>query len=250
MKRLLIAALAAFFSFLLSCQKIIDFEAPCKILTLTENYQFDPSSPVQTTTYTFNYNSHGDPIAILCSNPITGKPNYFFTYDHKKRLKQSYQMYGPGNIEFYSIYYYTNNFITLDTTFIYGGDINNPYSTFQYYQVRKYSYDSKGRISRVDNWLPVAGQQWSDVYAYDANGNLINGSTYDDKLYFHRTHLVLSFMDRNYSMNNSGSPVTYNSKKLPLTFLNTWQTDPQARFQNTMVHEITYDCGHGHHGGD
>jgi hypothetical protein len=247
MRTLSIAALAACCLLLSACQKRADFEVKCKILTITEKYRFNPADPLEITTYTFNYNQHGDPISAICSNPTTGKPNYHFVYDNKKRLIWSYGEYDPGNIEFFAKYYYTNNVITFDTTFYFGGDLNNPYPTFANYIVSRYTYDSKGRISRIDRKVSVNNQERFDEYNYDSNGNLANGSAYDNKVSYLRTNLVLAFFERDYSMNNPGTPLSYNFRNLPTSFSIDWKTDPQTYFQNTMVHEVTYDCGHSGH---
>ena len=94
MKLLLAAILLVSLSFFLSCKKIADFEAPCKILTLTGKCQYRPTDTIGSNTLRFYYNSKGDPIRLDYDKNEEGKPDYFFTYDNKGRLIELAEKFG------------------------------------------------------------------------------------------------------------------------------------------------------------
>ena len=230
--------------FSVSCKKRGHFEIPCKIEKIISKYQYSPSSPVEVNISTFTNNVWGDPVSIIQSNPTTGRPHYYFYYDNHRRLTSFKSEYGPGNIEDYTRYFYdNNNFIVRDTTFYAGSDINNPASFLQT-RVAEYSYDSKGRISKINyHVIGIPGAVWENNYSYDAQGNLIRpGYTYDNKTNYLRTSLVLAFVNRDYSMNNYITAQTYNSKNLPTSYPVSGIGTSEPHFFSTAVTEIEYTC--------
>lgn len=232
---------ALFFS---ACKKRGEFEVPCKIEKIISNYHFYPEDPYEVNISTFTHNVWGDPVSIIQSVPTTGRPHYYFYYDNNKRLKAFKGAYGPEAIDFYTRYFYdNNNFIVRDTTLYSGADINNP-ATFQYTFVNTYTYDSKGRVSKVVTELVGIPQgNYETNYAYDANGNLTSpGLTYDNKTSYLRTSLVLAFVTRNYSKNNYSTATSYNTKGLPTSFPTDWRNQRIPHFFNTQVSEIEYTC--------
>jgi hypothetical protein len=238
----LLALAAVFFS--ISCKKRAHFEVACKIEKITSKYRFYETDPFEVSTYTFTNNAWGDPVKITQSNTTTGRPNYSFTYDNNQRLKTFIADYGPGYIEYYTRYFYdNNNFIVRDTTLFAGTDINNPASFYQAF-VNEYSYDSKGRVSKVINHLvgyPSTTQE--KVYTYNSNDNLVrSGGTYDNKTNYLRTSLVLAFMMRDYSKNNFYPALTYNSKNLPTSYPADPRNEGAPAFFNTPITEIEYTC--------
>jgi len=248
MKLLLSAAVFVSLSFFLSCKKIADFEAPCKIMMLTEKYQHQPIYPIEYDTLRIYYNSKGNPVRLDYTSNETGKPDYFFTYDNKDRLIELVSKYGSF-IEFTHKYYYNNNqFIEYDTTFYADQSIRVSYV------IHKYTYDDKGRIIRIDDKTNF-GAEFSHKYGYNTTGNRIlqqgypvDGSTYDNKINLLRTNLIFCFLNRDYSVNNLRAATSYNTKDLPLAFPFYPTTDPNVlpriHFLNMMVHEVTYSCEH------
>jgi hypothetical protein len=215
-----------------SCQKRGDFEVSCKIESFTDN---------EGNVATFNYNIWGDPVSIIESNSTTGKPNYYFEYDNKKRLISYTASYANGAIESYTKYHYnSSNFIISDTTFF----VKDPYYPRGWLNVflTNYTYDSKGRVTKVATEVLDIGAHYESNYAYDANGNLIrDGFTYSNKTNYLRTSLVLAFINRNYSMNSQSNATTYNAKKLPTAFDNSNFLN-QTRFMNMTISSIDYSC--------
>lgn len=221
-----------------SCKKRSSFEVPCKIETVISSYPGDANVA------TFTHNAWGDPVSIIQSNPTTGRPHYYFTYDNNHRLQAWKAEYGPGNVEYYTKYYYdSNNFIVRDTTWFQGSDIND-LPSFGNRIVSEYTYDSKGRVSKVNtHWVGIPISATEKVYSYDANDNLIrSNATYDNKTNFLRTSLVLAFVLRDYSKNNYITALTYNSKKLPTSYSTDFVNGRRPTFFNTLIDGITYTC--------
>lgn len=256
MKRLLLAAIAATTIFS-SCQKRIDFEVPCRIVKIIEKVIPPNNWPVYGDQLTFSYNQHGDPVSLIYNETSTGKPNFFFVYDNKRRLVRQYGKYDNQLYEFFTKYYYDNkNMISFDTTFALpnynNSDTINPYVSFLNKTVNKYHYDSKGRIIQIDH--QVGGTTtpptifYSDYYSYDSKGNLISNIpyVYDNKVNFLRTNIIFCFIERNYSANNPIAAISYNFKKLPTEFA---LQSPSFFRWATNVHEIIYDCSNqqGHY---
>lgn len=230
--------------FSVSCKKRGHFEVPCKIEKIISKYQYDANSAMEVNVSTFTNNAWGDPVSIIQSVPTTGRPHYYFYYDNHRRLTTFKAQYASDNIEYYTRYFYDNNhFIVRDTTLYAGTDINNPASFYQTF-VNEYSYDSKGRISQIAfKVVGIPGSEHVTTYSYDAQGNLVRpGATYDNKTNYLRTSLVLAFMNRDYSMNNRVTALSYNSKNLPTAYPISGVGTSVPAFFNTPVTEIEYTC--------
>lgn len=228
-----------------SCQKRGDFEVSCRIEKITEYYHFYPEDPFQITTATFSYNAWGDPSTIMMNPVSTGKPNYYFQYDHKRRLIAFIGKYSESTIDFFTRYRYNSQqFIELDTTYYSGTNINDPASFYQW-STSKYSYDAQGRVIKVEiKYNLDPSQAWyTTTYSYDANGNKIRaGVTYDNKTNFMRTNLVFAFINRDYSKNNYTAAESYNARGLPTSFSPEWRTHHTPFFMNLRATKIDYSC--------
>jgi hypothetical protein len=229
--------------FFLSCSKRSDFEVPCRIIHVEKTSASTPTDVAYEGF--FEYTSWGDPSKITWSETATGRPNYTFKYDKKRRLIQSLGTYAHPFFDFVTNYIYDgSNKIVADSTWYFGSDINNYRTTSYGWNYNQYSYDSKGRIIRIDvttNFGPVYVQ----TYDYDASGNRVNpGAVYDNKKNYLRTNLVFMFFCRNFSVNNYKAADSYNSRGLPTSY-----SGDAISFipgLNSTVDKIDYDCGHNH----
>ncbi|MBC7849794.1 MAG: hypothetical protein H7Y31_08660 [Chitinophagaceae bacterium] len=254
MKLFIFAAAAAVCLLSSSCHKDGNFNVECRILTITENYQPDPSATPETTILSLSYNEKGNPIRFDYDNNVTGRPDYTLEYDHHDRLQQVVQAHG-ATLEYITNYYYNGGHqITRDTAFyipVFSPPIEPltmsviPVESFSTYITNQYKYDGEGRIVRVDS-KTSDGAEHVTTYSYDGHGNLNNGTTYDDKENFLRTNNILAFLQRNYSKNNSGTPLAYGEKNLPTMFTNFTPGEAgfstRATFLNMDVHAVTYIC--------
>jgi hypothetical protein len=168
-------------------------------------------------TWQFVYNSNNDPVSVSNNSVGTGKPNLIFKYDRKYRLIEYSGIYTNGQYEFVHRYGYSQNRIVTDTQYVFG-----TYGNLTDYYGKRYkylSYDNLNRIVKDSEVFVFPGPMLNIInYSYNANGNLINGKTYDNKLNPHRTNKVWMFIDRDYSVNNPAVATTYNSVGLPLTY--------------------------------
>jgi hypothetical protein len=224
----------ASFLLLAGCKKRGTFEVPCKIAQFVND---------EGNTVTFSHNVWGDPTSIIVDQPSTGKPNLYFKYDNQHRLTSLLGTYeGMAHDHLVKYKYDGNNFIVSDT-FFYSGYGTDPYNGANYYGyiLRKYTYDTQGRVIRIDNRVGGTTNEYANTYSYDAQGNRVNGLPYDNKTSYLRTSLVLAFINQNYSMNNPATAVTYNSKKLPTLFAYPDGTNG-AHFLNHRIVSISYTC--------
>jgi hypothetical protein len=228
----------------LSCHKRGDFEVPCKLLKMS--YVERGAFPETREEYTgiFTYNSWGDPTKIIWDVTATGRPNYFFTYDNKRRLTWFEGSYVAQQFEQITRYIYEGDRIVGDSSWALGNDRNNFRATAWAKDVSTYQYDMKGRIIRVDtkdlNW----GSTYTMTFEYDAAGNLVrDGANYDNKKSYLRTNAWLMFVTRDFSVNNPQVADAYNKKGLPLTYQNTTLTFRN----NSLVNEFEYSCDHKNH---
>jgi hypothetical protein len=221
-----------------SCHKRGDFEVPCKLLKMslvgqlisTDNYQG-----------TVTYNSYGDPTDITWDNPGTGRPHHKFHYDKKHRLVRFDYFYSPTNYEIVRNYTWQGDRITVDTSWFVISDINDYRNTAWLVDTAYYTYDSKGRISKIENHGTY--DVTTRIFTYDANGNLVNdGATYDNKVNFLRTNYWFMFVNRNFSMNNPRVADQYNKKGLPLSYQNT-----TISFYQSRLNQFEYSCDHKNH---
>jgi YD repeat-containing protein len=225
-----------------SCRKRGDFEVPCKLLKMSYVERGAFPSPQEEYTGNVTYNAWGDPAQIIWTLTATGRPNYFFNYDNKHRLIRFDAAYSPTNIETVKLYFYQGDKIVSDSNWYYVSDGNNFRGTALIKSATKYSYDAKGRISKIEETTHT-GTPFILNYTYDAAGNMIReGVTYDNKKSFLRTNAWLMFVVRDFSMSNPKLADEYNKKGLPLTYQNTALT-----FFNAYVNEFEYSCDHKNH---
>lgn len=208
------------------CKKAIDYlqENPTAPFCPCQIRQFNYEGLFQSDSVVFTYNTAGDPLTAIRSQPGTGAPNFFFRYDKHGRFSDLLGGYGstPFNrgIQSWDRFFYDDHDnIIMDSAYFFPGVVNdNPTidpHLFTTVAIFRYEYDSKRRISKVSAFINNA--PWYDnTYSYDANGNR-TGHAYDDKINYHRTNKIWMFIDREYSVNN---PLTatymYNNFGLPV----------------------------------
>lgn len=224
-------------SIFLSCHKRGEFEVPCKILKIAHVDRTGSSDPTSSYAGYFTYTSWGDPEKITWDRKTTGRPDFFFTYDNKRRLIRYEGLLNSSVFEFVTIYIYEGDKIVGDSSWFIGTDVNNFRGTAFSSTVAKYNYDTKGRIIRVD--ATTSFGSFSANFDYDAAGNLVRpGVVYDDKKSLLRTNAWLMLVTKDFSVNNRQVADEYNKQGLPLTYNST--TLP---FLNTSINEIDYNCG-------
>lgn len=218
-----------------SCHKRVEFEVPCKILKIA-HVDRTGNDPGQNYSGYFTYTPWGDPSTIKWDTKTTGRPDYFFTYDNKHRLTRFEGLYTNMVFDFVTKYIYEGDKIVGDSSWFIGSDVNNFRGTAFASSVSKYTYDAKGRITRVDsqtNFGSITG-----TFEYDAAGNRVRpDATYDNKKNFLRTNAWLMLVTKDFSMNNPRMADTYNKKGLPLSLGNA-----DLSFLNSFINEIDYSC--------
>jgi hypothetical protein len=238
MKRIFLQSFAGIclLSLFLSCHKRVEFEVPCKILKLAHVDRTGSADPTSSYSGYFTYTSWGDPEKLTWNQATTGRPNYFFTYDTKRRLTRFEGLLNSMVFDFVTIYTWEGDKITGDSSWFIGSDVNNFRGTAFTTSVSKYTYDTKGRIIRVDSQTSFGN--FSGNFTYDAAGNLVRpGAMYDNKKSYLRTNAVLMFVTKNFSENNFQMADEYNKKGLPLTY-----NSATLSFLNTFFNEIDYSC--------
>lgn len=189
------------------------------------------------------YNSAGNPISMIISAPTTGNTNAFFKYDQYGRLTEFITPYGdynpanpPALISFQQWVKYTyadqnaNSLPVADTTRAGGIYDNGVFTYVNFIQTSNYTYDSKGRIIKVNN----------ANFTYDANGNLTGTNlVYDDKKNYQGGNKILMFVNRDYSVNNPFVATTYNVKGLPTVVPNPYI---QFLYRYVNVSAFDYTC--------
>lgn len=176
------------------------------------------------------FNAKGEPTRSIAVNPTTGNAHQAFVYSDKGLLKQWLYHFGSEPSSVYAEPQYNNGFVAhlydhdkkgniiADTLFILNGQPINGGATR--YSLTKYTYDAKGRVLSADEHLLLGG---NDVpysvskFIYSALDNLAvytysrdyyghysfeEKYTYDDKKSAIGSSKVLSFLNRNYSVNN------------------------------------------------
>jgi hypothetical protein len=220
-------------SLFLSCHKKGEFEVPCKILKVAN---VDRTGSGNDYAGYFTYTSWGDPSTITWDIKTTGRPDYFFTYDNKRRLTRFEGLYNSSVFDFVTIYTYEGDKITGDSSWFIGSDVNNFRGTAFTTSANKYTYDTKGRIIRIDSQTSFGA--FSGTFTYDAAGNLVRpGTVYDNKKSFLRTNAWLMLVTKNFSENNQQVADEYNKKGLPVTYNSTG-----LPFLNSFINEIDYNC--------
>lgn len=222
LKLLYVIALLLIITFMNSCIKLVDYlqqhpdaEVPgCAIRKMVTYTSYNGIKESRTTDFT--YNAYGDPVSITVSSTGTGNPNRQFRYNSKRQLTDYIGAYTNGTFQYWTTYVYTGDRITRDTTFIFGTLGTRPTGYYDYY-LTEYEYDSYNRITKVVSVSHSGGGGIGSTYTYGADGNLVNGETYDNKVNFRRTNKIWMFLERNYSVNNAKPGMSYNSNQLPLT---------------------------------
>lgn len=215
----------------------------------------------------FSYNSKGNPTSMTRSWVGTGSPDYLFRYDKKNRLTDVIGVYSDANyFETWHHYVYDNkrNLPVADSVYTFGEVGNGPLPLPGYYSLRyaDLSYDSYGRIVKaVDvDVRPYPGQSTS-VYHYNAVGNLdaittsypsgevlvTDIDTYDNKVNLHRTNPVWQLIDRDYSVNNAFTAVSYSSNGLPTVIGTPTSHSMLLGYITIGEMEIIYSCQQSSH---
>ncbi len=249
--RLLSVTCVIYSFFLVSCKKDKVSASSCRIKSIIQKYHFRATEPIETNTLSISYNSKGNPTTMDFEKNETGKPDYFFYYDQKGRLKELVTKYGIYT-EYIHRYYYSQNqnLIAYDTMY-YNISDGIPYSQWV---LNVYEYDGLGRIIQV-NVKTHFGQSFTLKYAYNNAGNLIlqqnytiDGNSYDSGINLILTNRVFAFLSRNYSANNTKKAISYNEYNLPLQFkvfpFEDHAANINVNFMNLQVNEIIYDCTH------
>jgi hypothetical protein len=227
-------------SVFLSCHKRGEFEVPCKILKIAHVDRTGSGDLSNNYTGYFTYTSWGDPEKITWDLTTTGRPNYFFTYDNKRRLTRFEGLYNSSVFDFVTLYTYEGDKITGDSSWFIGSDVNNFRGTAFTSSESNYTYDMKGRIIRVDSKVKFGTDSttFSGTFTYDAAGNLVRpGTMYDNKKNYLRTNAVLMLVTKDFSENNRQVADEYNKKGLPLTY-----NSAVLSFLNSFINEIDYSC--------
>jgi hypothetical protein len=224
-------------SIFLSCHKRGEFEVPCKILKIAHVDRTGSGDAPNNYAGYFTYTSWGDPEKITWDVKTTGRPDLFFKYDNNRRLVRYEGLQNSMVFEFVTIYIYEGDKIVGDSSWFIGTDVNNFRGTAFTSSVSSYTYDTKGRIVKVDSQTSFGS--FSGTFTYDAAGNLVRpGVVYDDKKSVLRTNAWLMLVTKDFSVNNRQVADEYNKQGLPLTY-----NSASLPFLNSLINEIDYNCG-------
>lgn len=225
-------------SFFLSCHKKGEFEVPCKILKVAKVDRSGSTDPFASYAGYFTYTSWGDPATLTWDRKTTGRPDLFFTYDKNRKLARYEGLQNSMVFEFVTLFNYEGDRIVGDSSWFIGSDVSNFRGTAFSSSASKYTYDTKGRIIRVDAVTNFGS--FSADFNYDAAGNLVRpGVVYDDKKSLLRTNAWLMLVTKDFSQNNRQAADKYNKQGLPLFYdANT------LSFFNSLINEIDYNCDH------
>lgn len=192
----------------------------------------------------FSYNSLGDPVSITRTlGAHTGRPNYIFKYDEKKRLTDFIGIYNNNTAEFWHRYFYdSRGNIILDSAYIFPQTKNGfPENAFSR-QLTYYTYDNKQRIIKDSTVFSSSISPIVKIHAYNSDENRI-GEIYDDKININRTNKIWMFLNREYSVNNPYNANGYNPTGLP-TNINLPSNENSLSFLGNAYYkaEIVYEC--------
>lgn len=204
-------------------------------------------------TGTFEYNAAGNPISYTPTAYSVGSLKYEFRYDNNGRLTD-YIGYSPAAIplscQFWTRFVYEANRIVRDSVY-YNSNYGPALITYaKHIGITEYEYDQQERISRIKykqhaNGVPN-GVMGNYKFDYNDEGNLVlPGAVYDDKVSIYRTNKIWMFLSRNFSNNNIGSPLSYNSNGLPVAFATAAARAASMRFFEALDLsncEILYEC--------
>lgn len=199
----------------------------------------------------------------------TGSPNYLFRYDKQHRLTDYIGVYSDANyFETWHHYVYDNkkgnkgNMPVTDTMYTFGEVGTGPLPLPDHYSLKytDFSYDSYGRIVKaVEVDVRPFPATRTVVYHYNAAGNLdlitttypdgetseSNFDDYDNKVNLHRTNSVWQLIDRDYSVNNAFTAVTYTANGLPALIGSPTSYSLLFGYLTIDGMEILYNCQGG-----
>ena len=259
MKKLLVifcyAVLSIMVLYLAGCKKLLDYIrqhpegtaiVPCAINDIEYEGPFQPFVD----TVNFSYDRFGNPVSAVRKHVSTGSPNVLFRYDDFYRLNNLICHYGSdisGGVEGWIKYFYdAGDRVLWDSVYSFPVIVNGQPTVGEGVSawVDTYEYDAKGRIIKTTKIAP--GHVPVDTsYAYDTNGNLVTGYTYDDSVNLHRTNKIWQFLDRDYSLNNPlTSNYEYSSVGLPLAMD---VSIPSMRFMQVVLSAYVYSGNNIHY---
>lgn len=215
-----------------------------------------------------SYNSKGNPTSMIRPNVATGAPNYLFRYDQQHRITDVIWAYENGYFEQWHHYVYGNkkgsnkHLPITDSIYTFGEIGTGPLPLPNYVSLRyvNFSYDSYGRIIKAVevDVTPYPGTS-TITYHYNAVGNLDEVTTktgddestaqytYDNKINVHRTNPIWQLIDRDFSVNNPYTAVSYNTKGLPTLIGAAGVYSYLLNFYSNGEMEIVYDCDQSTH---
>ena len=211
-----------------SCSKIEELgselkngNADLKACVIREiDFQVDNPAPGISTRLSFTYDNRRNPLTVTPDQIGTGAPEYYFYYDKKGRLVTFAGLYNNGFFQSWDNYIYDDrDRIVGDSAYVLGevGQLGG--AAYKYFSVL--TYDNWNRIieEKITNSQLPFNPPLLRNYSYDGAGNLIlPGAEYDNDVSILLTNKIWRFLNRNYSLNNSGKALTYNEHKLPTLF--------------------------------
>lgn len=222
--RSFLVKLIAILAILLSagCQKIMDYwpnhpPPDYRIKTITFN-------DYGVYTGNFFYNKWGNPDSVKFGRVGTGLPNYLFSYNKKKQLREIKETYLNGQYEkWHKLGMNNKGQIIVDTVYIFGSLDQDPEpSNYWNKRIESFEYDVYGRIVKfTDEYIVPVYPPNTITYTYNADGNLVKPFQtyeYDNQRNLLTLHPIWQFLQKDYSLNNPIPAVSYNSYKLPLQF--------------------------------
>ena len=247
------------------CAKVLDHlpsippgTVPCKI-----KYFIFPAfyQPGALDSFTFAYNSLGNPVFATRAIVNDGSFDVAFTYDSENRLTGFLNVFSPGegpassnNWVKYSYFDEKSENPYIDSNFLFPFDVVNGSPTsygelntdnFQYDRDNRIIRDTSFAVTLILQGFDEGGDTSVSTYKYGPDGNLENGDKYDNKVNFLRTSKVLQFIQADYSVNNDISRygnIHYNAFGLPT------QLDGGLEFLGAGIGgpiRIEYDCACG-----
>jgi hypothetical protein len=251
--------------FLLSgCAKVLDHlppvppgTVPCKMTYFIFPAMYHPGV---VDSFTFAYNSLGNPVFAARAILDDGTPDVEFTYDNHNRLTGFLNVFSPGAAPGSSFnwikYSYTDDKSEnpyIDSNFLFPFDVVNGSPTsyanlntdnFQYDRDNRIIQDTSFAVTLILQGFDEGGDTTVFTYKYGPDGNQ-EGGKYDNKVNFLRTSKVFQFVQANYCVNNGISDWTnikYNEFGLPTQFDATNGIGFLGAVSAPGTIRIEYDC--------
>lgn len=258
-------------------KRLVLWAIPMAILTLAACKKFDHPFPghlpkCQITklkigvgpedSMVITYNNKGNPVSMIRTVTGTSTPNFFFRYDKRNRVTDVIGIYddGVGFETWHRLYYDHRDRIIRDTTYDFGivGETPQPIPGRDLIarNISTFEYDAHNRIIRsTDTYGGSPDMITTTRYIYNSAGNLglivtsrgdavdsFAFNNYDNKMNMHLTHPIWQYLDRDYSLNNSFTAASYNSRGLPvlLDVGKNYGMFAQVYFYERL--EIVYKC--------